>query len=142
MQNTDDVPVERKLEVIVSILLHVLDQVLVIVGPDNRVRIVLDSDHLPRGAIFTSIINKNQLRVDWWMLAIKQVLNSQQEFRIDDSFEVMAEFVKTPSGECIKDLPALLARKLLEKRCVVRIRNRGDLCMTRALVFGKSSADD
>ena len=59
VQNTNDVPVERSLEVIVSILQHVLDQVLVIVGLDNRVRIVLDSNHLPRGAIFIPIINKN-----------------------------------------------------------------------------------
>ena len=58
MQNTNDVPVERKLEVIVSILQHVSDQVLVIVGLDNRVRIVLDFNHLPRGAIFIPIKKK------------------------------------------------------------------------------------
>ena len=76
------------------------------------------------------------------MLAIEQVLNSQQEFRIDDSFEVMVESVETPSGGCIKDLPGQLARRLLQKCCVVRIQNRNDLCMAWALVVGKSSADD
>ena len=141
VQNTDSVPIEKKLEVIISILQHVLDQVLVNVGENDRVRIVLDSNHLPRGPIFTPIINKDQLTVDRWMLAIEQVLNSQQEFRIDDSFEVMVEFVKTPTGGCIKDLPALLARKLLKKRCVVRIQNRDNLCMARALVVGKALAD-
>ena len=141
VRNTNDVPVEKKLDVIISILQHVLDEVLINVGADDRVRIILDSNHLPRGAIFTPIINKDQLTVDRWMLAIEQVLNSQQEFRIDDSFEVTVEFVKTPSGGCKKDLPALLARKLRKKRCVVRIQNRDDLCMARALVVGKALAD-
>ena len=64
VQNTDAVPIEKKLEVIISILQHVLDQVLINVGPNDRVRIVLDSNLLPRGAIFTPII---QLIVDRWM---------------------------------------------------------------------------
>ena len=142
VRNTNDIPVEKKLEVIVTILQHVLDQVLVNVESNDRVRIVLDSNHLPRGAIFTPIINKDQLTVDRWMLAIEQVLNSQQEFRIDDSFEVMVEFVKTPSGGCIRDSPAPLARKLLKKRCVVWIQNRDNLCMARALVVGEALADE
>ena len=74
------------------------------------------------------------------MLVIGQV--SQQEFRIDDSFQVMTKFVRIPSSSCIEDLRDLLDHKLLEKRCVVTIRNRDDLCVMRALVVGKSLADD
>ena len=64
VKNNNDVSIEKKLDVIISILQYVLDEVLINVGADDRVRIILDSNHLPRGAIFTLIINKDQLTVD------------------------------------------------------------------------------
>ena len=64
VKNNNDVSIEKKLDVIISILQYVLDEVLINVGADDRVRIILDSNHLPSGAMFTLIINKDQLTVD------------------------------------------------------------------------------
>ena len=76
VRDAQNVPIEHKLEVIVQILGYILDNVLENVGGTDRVRLVIDSDHLPRGPIYTAITNKDQLTVDRWMLAVESVLET------------------------------------------------------------------
>jgi hypothetical protein len=75
------------------------------------------------------------------MLQVEQVLQSNEAFRLDETFEIWTQIAKLPSGGCWTDTPRMLADKLRDKQSVVQVRNSDEICLARALVIGKAKAD-
>ena len=123
------------------ILVHILEEVLRDVRNTDRVRLRLESRGLDR-PIYTSITQKNQLTVYRWMADVARVLNSHEDFAMDDSFYVMVEYCKVPGGGCLDSLPDLLTKTLIRKRSVICIGNADNLCLARCLVVAKARVDD
>ena len=140
IRDVEAIPIAFVIPTIVQILDHVLQLVMDEVGEDDRVRIRVDSRsfHIP---IYTPLTKKIELTVDRWMMEVEKVLNSHEEFILDDSFTVTTEYAKLPAGRCFDKVPKMLAAKLHKKRCVVPIKNSDSICMARALVVGKAQAD-
>jgi hypothetical protein len=68
---------------------------------------------------------------------VQRVLNSQEQFVLEDSFNVQVHYAKPPAGKG----KTLLKDQLLKKRCVLQITNSDDICMVRALVVAQAFAD-
>ena len=134
----------RDLPVAIGMILSaILDEALNNVPPTDKVRIRLDSRHLDR-PIWTPPIQRDQLTVDRIMLEVSRVLQSHEDFRLDDTFSLWVQHAAIPGGTCStidSKQNALLLRKLREKRCVTVIKNDDDICLARALVVVKALAD-
>ena len=141
IDNLDEVAAGDTIPTIDLILEHILEQILQDVGDTDRVRLRLESRGLDR-PIYTSITQKNQLTVYRWMADVARVLNSHEDFALDESFFVMVEFCKVPGGGCLDELPTLLRSTLLRKRSVICIENTDTLCLARSLVVAKARVDD
>jgi hypothetical protein len=126
--------------VIRQILSHVLDVMIKDVPEEDMVRICIEGRNL-KFRIWTPMILKSQLTVDRWMDEVERILQSQEDFPLDEGFSVEVHTAKIPSGRCSYRVPALLARQLNDKSSVIQIKNNDDICMARALVVGKAHAD-
>ena len=134
------IPIGVFIATIVQILDYVLQLVMDEVGETDRVRLRIDSRtfHTP---IYTPLTKRSELTVDRWILEVEKVLNSHEEFILDNSFTVTTEYAEIPAGRCVDKVPKMLAAKLHKMRCVVPIKNTDSTCMARALVVGKAHAD-
>ena len=73
---------------------------------------------------------------------IERVVQSHQEFRLDESVIVDIVHVETPQGKGKRKRDNIDLESYLEsKRSVVRIRNNDDLCLARAIVVAIAKAD-
>ena len=70
---------------------------------------------------------------------IERVLQSYEQFILDDTLEVEIVHVEMPTDGIGKGCKFVdLERFLKEKQCIIQIRNRDDLCCARALVTAKA----
>jgi hypothetical protein len=127
-------------DVIRQILGHVLDVMIKDVPDEDMVRICIEGRNL-KFRIWTPMILKSQLTVDRWMDEVERILQSQEDFPLDEGFSVEVHTAKIPSGRCSYRVPPHMARQLNEKSSVIQIKNKDDICMARALVVGKAHAD-
>ena len=73
----------------------------------------------------------------------RRVIQSNQEFRLNDTVDVNVIHVSMPSGgKGSKRSEINLERHLQKKRSIVRIQNDDNLCMARALVVSKAKLDN
>lgn len=83
-----------------------------------------------------------QLSADRLLSEIERVLQSYEEFVVDQSLEIEVIHVKLPSGKgnkkkCYVDLE----KSLKEKKSFIKINNRDQLCCARAIVTAKARID-
>lgn len=83
-----------------------------------------------------------QLSADRLLSEIERVLQSYDEFVVDQSLEIEVIHVKLPSGKgnkkkCYVDLE----KSLKEKKSFIKINNRDQLCCARAIVTAKARID-
>lgn len=83
-----------------------------------------------------------QLSADRLLSAIERVLQSYEDFVIDQPLEIEVVHVKLPSGKghkkkCYVDLE----KSLKEKKSFIKIINRDELCCARAVVTAKAKLD-
>lgn len=140
VHNLEQYPFARIPSVILLILEYILTTVLADVQENEYVRLHLESTYLDI-PIWIPPMLKSQLTVERWMEEVERVLNSQQQFLLDDSFLIEVDFTESESGRCVTNVPVLLRNKLLKLRCVLPIRNSDDICLARALVVAKTYAD-
>jgi hypothetical protein len=122
------------------ILAEIFRIVLSAASPEDKVRLRFSSKHL-KSAIWTPLMPRSQYTVERIMLQVEQVLQSNESFRLDETFEIWTQIAKLPSGGCWTDSPKLLADKLRDKHSVVQVRNSDEICLARAIVIGKARAD-
>lgn len=83
-----------------------------------------------------------QLSADRLLSEIERVLQSYEEFVVDQSLEIEVIHVKLPSGngnkkKCYVDLE----KSLKEKKSFIKINNGDQLCCARAIVTAKARID-
>ena len=142
VRGLEDVPFERAHDTIISILDHIRTTVLHPFRPTDRVRLSIESSSLKLGIpVWTPLTEVSQLTTLQWMMEVGKVLNSQESFTFDGSFNVRVDVASPPGGSCRRDVPIQLERFLNKKECVITIDNDDQICMARALVITKAIAD-
>lgn len=83
-----------------------------------------------------------QLSANLLLSEIERVLQSYEEFVVDQSLEIEVVHVKLPSGKGHKKKRYVdLEKSLKEKRSFIKIINRDHLCCARAIVTVKARID-
>jgi len=141
VKGLDQIPFENTPRAIYVILRNLLDRVLRDYEPQDKVRLRFASSGL-KSEIWTPLIAKSQLTVHALMLDVERVITSNESFRLDETFELSTQVVKIPYGAAATNVPALLQRKLTNKRSIIQVKNDDQICLARALVIGKALADN
>ncbi|XP_078355818.1 uncharacterized protein LOC144640593 [Oculina patagonica] len=86
-------------------------------------------------------------RVDNMLEQMSKMLNSNENFEVDDSFQLSFTHVRAPprgSGQKRKLKPGHSNHKTFKriKQCVIEINNEDNLCCARAIVTAKANVDD
>ena len=112
------------------------------VPPQDQVRFVLHSNQLDKPIHFP-FMPAERLTTEQILAKFEQVIQSNQEFRLNDTVEINVIHVSMPiGGKRSKRSEVNLGKHLEKKRSVVRIRNDDDLRMARALVVAKAKLDN
>ena len=120
---------------------HLLEEVKEGMAPNDQVRFILRSEQLekPISLPFMPVERLNTERV---YSQIERVIQSNQEFRLNDTVTIDINHVKSPVGSGRKKRTTYNIDDYLdEKKSVVRIQNKDDLCLARALVVGIAKVD-
>ena len=121
---------------------HLLEDVKEGMAPNDQVRFILRSEQLetPISLPFMSVERLNAERV---YSELERVIQSNQEFRLNDTVTIDLNHVVTPQGSGRKKRTTYNIDDYLdEKGSVVRIRNKDDLCLARALVVARAKQDN
>jgi hypothetical protein len=74
---------------------------------------------------------------------IERVMQSNREFRLNDSVNVNVIHVEMPhGGKGTKRSEISLEKHLARKGSIIRIQNKDELCLARALVVAKAKIDN
>lgn len=83
-----------------------------------------------------------QLSADQLLSEIERVLQSYEEFVVDQSLEIEVVHVKLALGKGHKKKPYVdLEKSLKEKRSFIKIINRDHLCCAKTIVTAKARID-
>jgi hypothetical protein len=83
-----------------------------------------------------------ELTVDRFMAEIERVLQSHEEFVIDESLIFEVTLVDMANGGTRKRCKFVNTQKFLQnKKCILRIQNDDDLCCARAIITAKARLD-
>jgi hypothetical protein len=100
----------------------------------DQVRFVLHSPQLEK-PISLPFMALSRLTTERILAQIERVIQSNHEFRLNDSVKVNLVHVEMPNGGTgTKRSEINLEKHLINKRAIVRIQNKDDLCLARALV--------
>ena len=114
---------------------HLLEEVTEGMAPNDKVRFILRSEQLetPISLPFMTVEDLTTERV---FSQIERVIQSNQEFRLNDTVIIDINHVKTPEGSGKSKLKRTFLNirdHLKEKRSIIRINNKDDFCLARAL---------
>ena len=120
-----------------------LDETIGDVPPaQDQVRVILHSTQLEYPITFP-FMAPHRLTTERILAEFQRVIQSNQEFRLNDTVDVSVIHVSMPSGgKGSKRSEVNLKKHLQKKRSIVRIQNDDDLCMARALVVAKAKLDN
>ena len=126
-----------------KIFQHLLEEVKEGMAPNDQVRFILRSEQLetPISLPFMEVERLNAERV---YSELERVIQSNQEFRLNDTVTIDINHVKTPRGSGkskLKRTTYNIDDYLDQKNSVVRIKNKDDLCLARALVVARAKID-
>ena len=123
---------------------HLLEEVKEGMAPNDQVRFILRSEQLetPISLPFMSVERLSAERV---YSELERVIQSNQEFRLNDTVTIDLNHVESPVGSRGKGKKRTtfdIDDYLDEKNSVVRIKNKDDLCLARALVVARAKEDN
>ncbi len=108
---------------------------------NDLIRFVLRTEQLDK-PISLPFMPVSRLTPERVFSQIERVVQSHQEFRLDESVIVDIIHVEMPQGKGKRKRDNIDLESYLEsKRSVVRIRNTDDLCLARAIVVAIAKAD-
>ena len=102
----------------------------------DQVRFVLRSNQLDKPISIPSM-RKDQLTTERVFAAVEKVVQSNQEFRLNDTVSINIFHVEMPEGSgrrMGKRTDVVMGKHLSRKDSVVCIKNKDDLCLARAIV--------
>ena len=152
LQRRAEVPIRSDLEVeIVTALLRAIDEALKQdnLDPNDRLYFSVSSDRLPN--VYTGYglrvrdWKEGNDRVDGVLGDLAKHLNSQEQFGLDDSFQLsLTQVLDAPRGsrpQYYRPGQRNQAAFRLLKKSILRINNRDNLCCARAIVTAKAYVD-
>ena len=122
---------------------HLLEEVTEGMAPNDQVRFILRSEQLetPISLPFMPVERLTSERV---YSQLERVIQSNQEFRLNDTVTIDINHVESPVGSGrskLKRTTYNIDDYLDQKNSVVRIKNNDDLCLARALAVGIAKVD-
>ena len=125
-----------------EIFQQVLDETIGGVSPQDQVRFVLHSNQLEYPINFP-FMAPNRLTTERILAEFERVIQSNKEFRLNDTVEINVIHVSMPvGGKGTERSEVNLEKHLEKKKSIIRIQNDDELCMARALVVAKAKLDD
>ncbi len=125
-----------------EIFQSLLDRVIGDVPSLDQVRFVLQSPQLETPISFP-FMPRQRLTTERVLAEFEKVLQSNRDFHLNDSVSVDVTTVQMPhGGKGTKRAEINLEKHLAKKQSIVRIQNKDDLCMARALVVAKAKIDN
>ena len=114
---------------------HLLEEVTEGMPPNDKIRFILRSEQLetPISLPFMTVEELNTERV---FSQIERVIQSNQEFRLNDTVTIDINHVKAPEGRGkngLKRTTLNIRDHLKTKKSIIRINNTDDFCLARAL---------
>ncbi|XP_052815380.1 uncharacterized protein LOC128242318 [Mya arenaria] len=104
------------------------------IASSDLVRLSLDNPELDF-PIVLPFMKKSALTVDRILSEIERVLQSYEQFVVDETFGIELVHVHMPTGSGYKMKPVVDITKMLEnKRSIIQIKNTDELCCARAIV--------
>ena len=125
-----DVEITSLHEQLHEIFQQVLDETVSGILLQDQVRFLLHSNQLDKPIHFP-FMSAERLTTEHILAKFEQVIQSNQEFRLNDTVEINAIHVSMPpiGGKGSKRSKVNLEKHLEKKRSIVRKRNDDDLCM-------------
>ena len=121
---------------------HLLEEVKEGMAPNDQVRFILRSEQLET-PISLPFMEVERLTTERVYSELERVIQSNQEFRLNDTVTIDINHVESPQGSGRKRRTIFdIDDYLDEKASVVRIRNKDDLCLARALAVAKAKVDN
>ena len=114
---------------------HLLEEVTEGMAPNDKVRFILRSEQLDT-PISLPFMTVEELTTERVFSQIERVIQSNQEFRLNDTVTIDINHVKSPqgSGKSKSKRTTLNIRDHLKaKKTIIRINNKDDFCLARAL---------
>ena len=115
---------------------YLLEEVTEGMAPNDQVRFILRSEQLDT-PISLPFMTVEQLNAERVYSELERVIQSNQDFRLNDTVTIDINHVKTPQGSGksrVKRITLNIREYLNNKKSIVRINNTDDLCLARALV--------
>ena len=123
-----------------KIIYHLLEDVKEGMAPNDQVRFILRSEQLETPISLPFM--PERLTAERVYSELERVIQSNQEFRLNDTVTIDLNHVLGPTGSGRKKRTTFnIDDYLHEKKSVVRIKNKDDLCLARALVVAKAKKD-
>ena len=121
---------------------HLLEEVTEGMNPNDQVRFILRSEQLET-PISLPFMTLEQLTTERVYAQIEKVVQSNQDFRLNDTVTIDINHVAMPegSGKTRRTLPNIRDH-LKSKGSVISINNFDDLCLARALVVGIANIEN
>jgi hypothetical protein len=108
---------------------------------DDLFRVTVQSQTLDY-PIVIPFIKLSELTADRFMSEIERVLQSNEDFAIDTGLTLEATHVDMPTGGARKRCRFVNTNEfLLQKQCIIQIKNNDELCCARAIVTAKAKID-
>ena len=118
-----------------SIFHHLIEDVTWNMNPNDQVRFILRSDQLDT-PISIPFLPVERLTTERVFSQIERVIQSNQEFRLNDTVTIDIIHVVTPQGSGKSNLKRTtlnIREYLKEKKSIISINNTDNLCLARAL---------
>ena len=112
---------------------HLLEDVKEGMAPNDKVRFILRSEQLET-PISLPFMTVERLTTERVYSALERVIQSNQEFRLNHTVTIDINHVEMPQGSGRKKRTTFnIDDYLHEKKSIVRIKNKDDVCLARAL---------
>ena len=123
---------------------HLLEEVTEGMAPNDKVRFILRSEQLET-PISLPFMTVDDLTTERVFLQIERVIQSNQEFRLNDTVTIDINHVETPEGRGKSKRKRTIFNirdHLKEKKSIICINNKDDFCLARALAVAIARIDN
>ena len=111
-------------------------------APTDQVRLIMNSQQLDR-PISLPFMQRDRLTPERFLAAVERVVQSNQQFTLDDPVSVNVVHVEMPQGGTGKKRDVVnLEAYLKKKRSFVQIKNGDQLCCARSIVVARAKCDN
>ena len=121
-----------------AIFHHLIENVTTGMNPNDQVRFILRSDQL-QTPISIPFLPLEKLTTEKVLSQVEKVVQSNDEFRLNDTVTIDIIHVETPQGSGrskLKRTTLNIREYLKQKKSVIPINNNDDFCLARALAVG------